>query len=301
MEARRVAKLQATGAAEIKIQKFEQLKLEPAQPVDDWQAALLRRSVTLYALREGLALFFELPEDIDVYSPTTGSFFYDAQLRHVLAVYCLPMAMFYGFADLLAARPTPECVVVSSTGRCGSTLLSQVLESQAGVTSISEPFAYLQCAALLARPDAQPALLGAWLQEKPEAVARAVVLAQLKDFGGGARLVCVKLHSQGLAAVPMLKALFPAQRHLYLYRDSRPNVSSFVRFVAAVMPKPLTAMMSTWCGRLVVYTALYPLLFGGRATMRFVLSNLIDDQVAWARDLRVWASDAHALRVSPAG
>jgi len=296
MESQRVAQLEGGSAAQLKIAHFGQLKLEDAQPVADWRAVLAKPTVTLHGLREGKALFFEVPEAINVYSSTTASFFYNAQLIHVEVVYSVPIKMMYEYADELARRPACGCIVVSSTGRCGSTLLSQVLETQSGVTSISEPLAWVHCASMLARPDAQIKDLGAWRREKVEAVLRACVLVQLKDFAAS-QFVCVKLHSQGASAVPQLASLFPKHRHVYLYRDPKPNVSSFVRFSKALLPGWVKAVQTLQCGRRLVFRWLMPLVFRGMDRLLFFQTNMMDDEVAWARDFAVWSREDGALFV----
>ena len=296
MESQRVAKLEGGSAAQLKIPHFGQLKLEDAQPVADWRAVLAKLSVTLHGLREGKALFFQVPEAVDVYSSTTASFFYNAQLMNVEVVYFVPIAMMYEYADELAKRPVCGCIVVSSTGRCGSTLLSQILETQSGVTSISEPLAWMHCASLLARPDAQIKDLGAWRREKVEAVMRACVLVQLKDFTAS-QFVCVKLHSQGASAVPQLASLFPKHRHVYLYRDPKPNVSSFVRVSKALLPGWVQAVQRLQCGRKLVFRYLMPLVFRGMDRLLFFTSGMMDDDVAWARDFGAWSREDGALLV----
>ena len=78
--------------------------IECKEAVDDWKALLSRPSFTLHGLFEGEAVFLECPETVDVYSATTASFFYDAQLRHATRVLFVPMEQFYAWAEALEVR-----------------------------------------------------------------------------------------------------------------------------------------------------------------------------------------------------
>ncbi len=94
---------------------------------------------SLYGLDEArdLAVFTDLPPGTDL----AGSpFAYLTQHRLAQRVAALPLAEFEAAAERL---PLPgRTVLVFSTGRCGSTLLSHALNAVPGVWCLSEPDAY---------------------------------------------------------------------------------------------------------------------------------------------------------------
>ena len=118
----------------------------------------------------------------------------------------------------------------------------------APLAAVSEPHAIgKHVAQLVARPEARPKALGAWLAQPPARALAAAMRAQLKDFGRET-LVCVKLHSEGTSLVPLLARVFPEVKQLYLYRDPRPTVDSFIRFNRAFFPPFITFLERYGCG-----------------------------------------------------
>jgi hypothetical protein len=84
-------------------------------------------------------IFVMTPPDVDLQN--SGPFYYQEQRRHATALYAVP---YQRLPALVAQLPdhTDSCVFIHSTGRCGSTLLSQLLGATSQVQSVCEPDVY---------------------------------------------------------------------------------------------------------------------------------------------------------------
>ena len=87
-------------------------------------------------------LFIETPDKLDLLN--ADPFFYEAQRDHATKVYAVPYASLSTLVEELIDEQDALPVFLHSTGRCGSTLLSQLLGSVEGALSVSEPDFYSQ-------------------------------------------------------------------------------------------------------------------------------------------------------------
>lgn len=274
---------------EAPIKSMAHLKFAAPEVVEDWMSALSKPNVTLYALRRGQAIFVELSEDIDVYSSKTAAFFYEAQVAHAEKLYFVPIPLFFRFAEQVR-KPICDCLIISNTGRCGSTLLSQALEAQSSVKSISEPVWMVSLAMLIAPPHSQvKKCLGDWYAENSANIAASCMKIQLKEFNADT-LVCVKLHSQATSVVPLLKEAFPEHKHMYLYRDPRPTVVSFIHLIQAIYG-PCAHLDKTRCGRWLLHRVVGPTLAGPEYF--FAGAGLMDRDATWAASVKLWIQDKY--------
>jgi len=254
-----------------------------ATRLEDPLATLRRPTVTLYDIKGAHAIFVETPAEIDVYSSELGAFFYDVQVKYAQRVMYVPMSMFYQFA---ASLPEPACrsILVSSTGRCGSTLVSQIMESHHSVVSVSEPFSFVSCAGLTCPRDCLIRGAGAWAAEDPEQVMEACWKVQLKDMAAD-RFICVKTHCQAVSIVPTIKKLFPKVLHLYLYRDPRKYVVSCIRVARAGAPSFAKKFEQAFLFRVFIVKAFdYPYFHS--MGFRFGVLSLLSDEMSFAKATR---------------
>ena len=89
---------------------------------------ILRDNVSLMCFNQSGAVFVETSPIVDVYSSRTNPFSYNAQYEHAKRLIVLP---FFAFHKLAAevGDPVKKIVWMSGTGRCGSTLVSQIFEN----------------------------------------------------------------------------------------------------------------------------------------------------------------------------
>ena len=90
-------------------------------------------SVTLLSVDEDHAIFVDCG-DVDVHDHIrTGPFFYINQFNHCERIIQIPIPQFMKLMeDNAEASPTSDVnlILLSNTGRCGSTLLTQLFEKQ---------------------------------------------------------------------------------------------------------------------------------------------------------------------------
>ncbi|KAL8604406.1 hypothetical protein ACOMHN_042236 [Nucella lapillus] len=100
---------------------------------------LLEKDVSLYCMTPEMAVFVRTSPHKNCYRSETSPFFYMAQMFHAEEVYITT----HHWLDLLTSELAEECTVpvtwVSNVGRCGSTLLCQIMEGVPGTLCISEP------------------------------------------------------------------------------------------------------------------------------------------------------------------
>lgn len=67
-----------------------------------------------------------------------GPFFYTVQYRKCTELIIVPLEFFIQLADCVP-KIRPNVILFSNMGRCGSTLLTQMIEAVPGTVTISEP------------------------------------------------------------------------------------------------------------------------------------------------------------------
>ena len=99
---------------------------------------VLKKNVTLYYVTRTQAVFVETDPKIDAPHSDNGAFIRVAQFLNARRIITMPIASFHRLADSVG-DPRGRIIFLSSTSRCGSTLLSQVFEETDRVLSFSEP------------------------------------------------------------------------------------------------------------------------------------------------------------------
>lgn len=109
---------------------------------------------------------------------------------------------------------TQPVVFLSHQGRCGSTLLVQVLETTGHFTSLNEP-------PVFANISNDPRL------QNPE-IMKAVLRALTKPITNISKPFLMKTSSFSIALTPLVKDTLPNIHYYYMYREARPNIHSFL-------------------------------------------------------------------------
>ena len=99
---------------------------------------IFKPNVSLYSVSRHEAVFVETEENIDIYSSDESPFFIFAQFNRCKNVIKMPIDCFHALADRVG-WPSLPVIFVSQTGRCGSTIMCQVLENVPGTLLIAEP------------------------------------------------------------------------------------------------------------------------------------------------------------------
>lgn len=181
--------------------------------------------LTLYCLDHlrKRAIFVEADPDAILAS----TFIYTGQRQHATRCYAVPYDTLCSmFESKMVAGWESNVCNLYSTGRCGSTLLSKLMDQANTVVSISEPDVYSYITFLLSKdPDCfsscnLPRLL------------RAVTWFTYDFAVGldpGKTAVCLKYRAQVIALAPQLKEAMPGSKNVFLYREGIPTIDSFCK------------------------------------------------------------------------
>ncbi len=170
------------------------------------------------------ALFVRTPPELDL---SSVPFLYQAQYTQAIEVVSVP----FGPLHELAARspiPPERLVLVQSTGRCGSTLVSHALAAGEGVVSLSEPDIYSQLHHLRDQGDSEfEALLKTCTTML--CVPRPAVTWAIKFRNSNIEL-----------AEPLLRS-FPGATTVFLYRNAETAARSGARAFGLFSPRYLVS------------------------------------------------------------
>jgi hypothetical protein len=170
----------------------------------------------------------ELPPAVDL---AKAPFVYQTQYEQAQRLVAVP---YNSFTQL--ARDLPKVnhlIMIYMTGRCGSTLLSHVLNELETVLSLSEPdvatqFVHLR--SVYGRRDPE-------LRELLDCTVR--ILFKPTSFKTPSTFA-LKLRSEGTQVMDLFQATFPQAKNLFLYRDAIGWVTSFYRiFSRGDLSKPM--------------------------------------------------------------
>lgn len=181
--------------------------------------------ITPYCLddRRRRLLLVEVEQGVDLLD--ADPFFYEAQRDHAVRLHALAYSDVPRLADLLMPTATaPAPVFLHSTGRCGSTLLSQLLAAAGALQSVSEPDFYSQATILSRLSGGQR---DRELRRLMDGCTRLLCHAlRCRDPAAGRPLI--KLRSWCLPAAPLFEPLSGGWHNVFLYRDPLPTINSFL-------------------------------------------------------------------------
>jgi hypothetical protein len=186
-------------------------------------------NISLYCLDEASkrAIFVELPPDVDL---AKVPFVYQTQYEHAQRLIALP---YDSFTQLAGELPkVTDLIMIYMTGRCGSTLLSHVLDELDTVLSLSEPDVATQFVHLRRKYSERDAELRELLDSTVRVLFKPTPFKTPSTFA-------LKLRSEGTQVLDLFQATFPQVKNLFLYRDAIGWVTSFYRiFSRGGSPQP---------------------------------------------------------------
>ncbi len=159
-------------------------------------------NISLYCIDDPnqQAIFVETPPEVDL---SQSPFFYDAQYQHALRLIAVPYEEFHRIADTLAS---PNLIMLYSVGRCGSTLISQALNTVEGVRSLSEPDMFTQIHFM------------AYLDRSREPDYVCLLKSCIRMLGKGTPALALKFRAMCIHIGDLLYRAAPDAHNLFLYR-----------------------------------------------------------------------------------
>ena len=102
------------------------------------QEYVLQPNVSLYCITSKEAIFVETPAGMNIFSSDVAPFVYLSQFLNATKVIKMSIKDFVSLAEKIG-DPTVPVVWMSSTGRCGGTMVCQMFETVPGTIAIHEP------------------------------------------------------------------------------------------------------------------------------------------------------------------
>ena len=203
----------------------------------DSEIVLRHPNMSLFGLddRNRRAIFVETPLDIDL---TEHPFYYVAQYQQAQRLIVVPYDELLRISDVRG--PVEHLIIIYSTGRCGSTLLSNVFGEVDHILSLSEPDVYSNLV---------------WLrQDHPEREAEFIDLTRACT-----RLLCkpspqiqqpktyvIKHRNWAVRLADLQFSATPQAKNLFLYRHAATWMASFLRLRQPIDPLDIERMMALW-------------------------------------------------------
>ncbi len=184
--------------------------VEQGEPISSAEV-LADPRFTFYCFDPGnkAALFVE---GRDPAATDRAPFYYQGQIDQAEGLVSMPLDEFHRVAKQIPPPPA-HLIFVHSVGRCGSTLMSKVLQAVPGVHSLSEP------------DDLTQLVLLRTTREASEEWVRAALASSIRwrckvRTGVPARFVAIKPRSEVMVLGDLLGELYPEARHFFLYRNA---------------------------------------------------------------------------------
>eukprot|EP00088_Acartia_fossae_P003090 TRINITY_DN11281_c0_g1_i9.p1 TRINITY_DN11281_c0_g1~~TRINITY_DN11281_c0_g1_i9.p1 ORF type:complete len:428 (-),score=43.81 TRINITY_DN11281_c0_g1_i9:138-1421(-) len=210
-------------ALDADVEKNFMLKFESYQDLN----YLLKENVSLYSFSKSgeEVSFVQVEEGEDVYSSKHGPFLYISQYNLATHIITLKTDVLLKFVESLEV-PDTKIIFVANTGRCGSTLLAQMFENLSGLKVLSEPHSILNLLNMYNRKEIT--------QERYHTLLRAAVKI-LASFQNDENLhsIVIKPVFKCTPQINFLSKAFPNSRTIFLYRNIKENVDSFMRVMVS--------------------------------------------------------------------
>jgi len=166
---------------------------------------------SLYCIDPGTksVLFVEC-DDIEFVE--SAPFLYQAQYQRAVSLASMPIGLFHEIGDTIPL-PKEGTIWVHSVGRCGSTLLSKVLQSVPQTRSLSEPDDLTQLARLKETNNMPEAEVKKYLRSSIRWRSKAGSKAHHK-------WLAIKPRSEVMALAEQIRESVEGAKHFFLYRDA---------------------------------------------------------------------------------
>lgn len=190
---------------------------------------VLAHNVSLLAVGMDQATFVEVPSDYDIYDCRKSPFIYLGQFKHAVRVITMPISSFIRCAEELG-DPKMKVIWLHSTGRCGSTAMSQVFESLPNCCTVSEPMCLF-----VARNEAALRLPTKQFRQYITSdiyykMSQASTRLMAKPNAHNPDILFIKNFTlAGVMEVQEIEKYFPDHTNLYLYRGCEDTVQSYLR------------------------------------------------------------------------
>lgn len=197
----------------------EHFTTQTGQPVDP-QTILDQPNLSLYCLDHAnrRALFVETPTGIDLFQ---SPFYFIAQYEAATRLIAVPYDTLHALAQQVEVAQQ-NIILFYSTGRCGSTLFSHVLNTNPTIASYAEPDVFTQLLYMRTSGQTDDAETTALLRS-------CTLLMSANAQRQGYRYFAFKFRSYVLSVSDLLYRALPDAKVLFMYRNAVTWARSFSR------------------------------------------------------------------------
>lgn len=177
-------------------------------------------TLSLYCLDHAnqRALFVDTPPEVAL---SQAPFYFIAQYETAQRLIAIPYDSFHAMADEVKIDPQ-RIILFYSTGRCGSTLISHVMNLNSSVLSFSEPDVFSQLVMLRTAGQSSDIEIASLLWDS-------VMVMSANAQQQGFQYYAFKFRSYVLSVSDLLYEVMPEAKVLFMYRDALTWAYSFSR------------------------------------------------------------------------
>ncbi len=197
---------------------------------------VLKPEVSLYHIGSDSLVFVECQKGENPWNVKDYVFSRIGQCNTAIRAIILPMRSAHRLVEEMAGNRTSKdrLLFVAMTARCGSMLLSRLLEETGECAVYTEP--YVVCDLMRYVPDDDSTF---FTPEQCKLVNTVVTLLTKPD-GSPAELRVIKMQPQNTYLCRIFRQVYPEACFLFMYRDLKPNCVSFIK---ALQATPLMIMV----------------------------------------------------------
>jgi hypothetical protein len=186
----------------------------------DPHLVLEKSNISLYCLDHAnqRALFVETASDVDLLQ---APFYFIAQYENAQKLIAVPYETLHDLATKSDVDPQ-RIILFYSTGRCGSTLVSQVMNLNPAIVSFSEPDVYSQLVMMRTAGQSTEAEVASLLYDS-------TIIMAANAQKQGYKYYAFKFRSYVLSVSDLLYQTIPQAKLLFMYRNALTWAYSFSR------------------------------------------------------------------------
>ncbi|MBX3013938.1 MAG: sulfotransferase domain-containing protein [Caldilineaceae bacterium] len=214
------AKVKASPFALVSVDDFQtRLGL-----VVDPHVVLEKPNVSLYCLDHAnqRALFVEVTPEVDLLQ---APFYFIAQYEHAQKLIAIPYSTLHLLAKEVRINPQ-HLILFYSTGRCGSTLISKVMNLDPSIMSFSEPDVFSQLVMIRTAGQSTDTEIESLLYDS-------IMIMSANAQKQGYQYYAFKFRSYVLSVSDLLYQAIPQAKILFMYRNALTWAYSFSRAFGA--------------------------------------------------------------------
>jgi hypothetical protein len=200
--------------------KFNNFMVKHNSYADPVKTVAQDDNVSLISICQDFALFAYFHQGLSIYDTKHGPFLYNVQYENVIKIITVPLKFIPELSKHVKDVPS-NIILLSNTGRCGSTILTKMLETNNDTVVMSEP-------------DFLVHLLDLKDKINIDNLVNPGFSLQCKGLGSN-KTVIIKPRSAAVALAKLVNDKCPNIKHLFMWREPLKNILSYNNMINALM------------------------------------------------------------------